>query len=529
MLIPALVQASLATLAAFALALGCVRQPRAPGHSAPAVTGPCPTAAGPLLTGITQIHAGGGVTCAVVQGDVACWGHGGEGRLGDGFEERRLVPVLARGIHDVARVERGLDATFAITRDGSVWVWGSNRMGDFGDGSPDFHIAWTPRRVDAWGHVRSIRSHIPTCALTLGGQVLCAGRPRFRSMGEDPTAPGVRAAPVPGLSGAIQVAAGGGFACALLRAGEVRCWGMGDYGQLGDGGSADRPTPVRATLVRGAVEIAAGTDTACARRADGTVQCWGKSLGGRDADDRPERWRAPVPIKGIQSAVQIAVGDHNACAVLKDGGVRCWGEASYSGELGDGTEDTSPDEARQVRCVEAATQVTVTDNHACALLRDGTAKCWGSGPYGAIGDGTKDDRKLAVSVLAAAPAAPPADRCPPGTAYKEGPGDDPRTEAGASWCERPDGVREGLYVGRWPSGGKLQEGQYVAGARHGRWADYFEHGELVSEGSYDHGVPVGVWKAYSLHHIFAFATCFDRGTRLWQITEERELTRRTCP
>jgi alpha-tubulin suppressor-like RCC1 family protein len=524
--VPLQIHRRLGAIVACAALLGCGPPSRPPPR---AVEVTCPSPAGPLLRGITALGAGGGKSCAVVNGGVACWGIGEGGRLGDGFEERRLRPVLVPGIRDIVEVIPGDDATFARARDGSVWVWGPNGRGDFGDGSPDYHIAWTPRRIAEWGRIKTLRSDIPTCAVSIGGEVLCAGRPRFRSMGEDPAAPGNRAARVPGIAGAIQVAAGGGFTCALLRGGEVRCWGMGDDGQLGDGGSEDRAAPVRASEVRGAVEIAAGTDTACARIGDGTVQCWGKSLGGRDSEQHAERWSSPVEIQGVEGALQIAVGLNHACAVVRDGTVRCWGEASYDGQLGDGTEDTTPDAARRVLCVEGAAQVAVGMNHACALLRDGTAKCWGSSRYGAIGDGTLEDRKIPVAVLDAVPPEPPADRCPAGTAYKEGPGEDPKNEGSASWCERPDGTREGLYVGRWPSGQKLQEGHYAAGARHGSWKQYYEHGAIVNEGAYEHGEPAGVWTAYSLRHRFAFATCFDRGKRIWQVSDEAEMKRRSCP
>jgi hypothetical protein len=214
---------------------------------------------------------------------------------------------------------------------------------------------------------------------------------------------------------------------------------------------------------------------------------------------------------------------------MGDGTVRCWGDASYDGQLGDGTADVRPTEAKPVRCVEGAIQITVGDNHSCALLRDGTAKCWGSHDYGALGNGETEMAKIPTFVAdAEKPGAPP-DRCEPGTVLRQGQGDDPKHEPMADWCEKPDGTRNGLYRGRWASGSRMREGQFVNGKKEGAWQEFYEHGELLSDDFYVGGQPNGIWVAYSLHRIFAFATCFDHGKRIWQVADEREANHRTCP
>ena len=141
----------------------------------------------------------------------------------------------------------------------------------------------------------------------------------------------------------------------------------------------------------------------------------------------------------------------------------------------------------------------------------------------------------AASGPAAAPAPPVAAapaRCPPGTTLTKGPAESEH-ESGAEWCARPDRTKHGRYVTFWEPGKKAAEGDYAAGKRVGKWTRYFRHGEVVSEERYRDGEPDGIWFAYSLRRIFAFATCFDRGRRVWQVSSgevsEEEARSRPCP
>jgi alpha-tubulin suppressor-like RCC1 family protein len=46
-----------------------------------------------------------------------------------------------------------------------------------------------------------------------------------------------------------------------------------------------------------------------------------------------------------------------------------------------------------------AVQISSGDNHTCALLADGTARCWGNNGVGQLGDGTTTNRTSPVAVF----------------------------------------------------------------------------------------------------------------------------------
>ena len=83
----------------------------------------------------------------------------------------------------------------------------------------------------------------------------------------------------------------------------------------------------------------------------------------------------PVAVSGLSNAVAIAAGDHHTCALLGDGTARCWGDNS-NGQLGDNT-TTDRHTPVTVSGLSNAVAIAAGDDHTCALLSDGTARCWG--------------------------------------------------------------------------------------------------------------------------------------------------------
>lgn len=125
-----------------------------------------------------------------------------------------------------------------------------------------------------------------------------------------------------------------------------------------------------------------------------------------DADARTDAGSAsdtsdsgpPMPF----SVVAIFTGPQNTCAVLADTDAKCWGASDF-GTLGSGSTKTIGDGPNEMGSALAplslgtgknAASVAPGWHHSCALLTDGTVKCWGTGALGALGYGDTADRGM---------------------------------------------------------------------------------------------------------------------------------------
>jgi alpha-tubulin suppressor-like RCC1 family protein len=95
-------------------------------------------------------------------------------------------------------------------------------------------------------------------------------------------------------------------------------------------------------------------------------------------------------------ARSIEVGMLHSCAVLENGTVRCWG-FNGDGRLGNGTEASSTIPV-SVAGITQARAVDASVVHSCALLEEGKVQCWGDNSMHELGNRTAIDSSIPVAV-----------------------------------------------------------------------------------------------------------------------------------
>jgi alpha-tubulin suppressor-like RCC1 family protein len=252
-----------------------------------------------------------------------------------------------------------------------------------------------------------------TCALSSEGAVHCWGDGRAGKLGllTSSVAQNVGDNESPASAGALDlggtaelIATGDEHACAILTTGEVRCWGAGSSGRLGYGNTdtvGDFEAPASAGSVQlggGAVHVSLGRAHSCAVLSDGVARCWGNNLmrqlgqaeGGSIGDNELP---TAVPVLDLgQAVLRVAAGANHNCALLADGSVRCWGR-NDAGQLGNATRNTNTILASAVPRVELGGDIVLLEagnDHTCALSSTHELRCWGDGSSGKLGYGNTE-------------------------------------------------------------------------------------------------------------------------------------------
>lgn len=228
-------------------------------------------------------------------------------------------------------------------------------------------------------------------------------------LGHDNDVPPYIAFPVPGLSDVVDVACGGYGGYALTADGRVHAWGVNARGGLGNTplaefeakaatrGSSLAPAPVPDLPNITAISASGYGYHAFALAKDGTVYAWGGNakyqlgigewpvINYKTRSAQPTNYMPyPVRIPDLTGVVALATGDEHALALLGDGTVRGWGFNRF-GQVGDGTV-TDRKTPVPVSGIKNAVAIAAGSRISGAVLADGTVMTWGftSGALGRV-------------------------------------------------------------------------------------------------------------------------------------------------
>lgn len=338
----------------------------------------------------SSIAAGQGHTCLInLAGQTLCWGHNTFGTLGGKMDPAELAegkPVhLASFDGKFTTISAGGYTTCAIDKQGTLFCWGRNDQGQLGDGT--LQDRSTPKEVAGLpGKVRAVSlGAAHACAALEDGRVFCWGQNLKGELGNGDRQNSTTPVLVKGLPVKISsLAAGTEFSCGLSAAGSVYCWGDPiATGQPAGEARSDQAVPELVPGLDSVQAISAGSYHICAIINGGTVRCWGN----HPPDPEPT---APLPISGITGPVQqVVAGADFSCTLSVSGSIQCWGN-NYYGQLGIPVDqgDQSEPVIPSFPDLKPAVSLAAGVGHVCALLEDGSLKCWGDGSSGQLGDGT---------------------------------------------------------------------------------------------------------------------------------------------
>ncbi len=200
----------------------------------------------------TSVAVGEHHSCALTtEDDLYCWGHNGQGQLGDGTWSSSATPVLVSGsITWKSVVPNGMAGhSCAISSSDELYCWGSNGEGQLGDGS--YSPANTPQLVQLQSSATSkvvdasVGSFGTSCAFLEDSSTYCWGFNARGNLGDGTWQHSTTPVSVslPEGSEVLEISSGREHSCALLASDQIMCWGIGNWGVIGNGKYDDAGHP----------------------------------------------------------------------------------------------------------------------------------------------------------------------------------------------------------------------------------------------------------------------------------------------
>ena len=196
------------------------------------------------------IDCGGHAMGAIkTDGTLWTWGYNGYGGLGDSTSTSRSSPVQIAGTNwKTLAVSVYLEtSTGAIKTDGSLWTWGRNNYGQLGDGTTTDRSS--PTQISGtWKQISTGFSYNSgyMSAIKTDGSLWSWGRNNFGQFGDGTGTSS--SSPVQTISGGNNwkmVSAGCEFTGAIKTDGTLWMWGKNYVGSLGDGTTGHKSSPVQ--------------------------------------------------------------------------------------------------------------------------------------------------------------------------------------------------------------------------------------------------------------------------------------------
>ena len=191
-----------------------------------------------------------------------------------------------------------------------------------------------------------------------------------------------------------QVSCGSSFSVAIKEDATLWGWGANDYGELGSSEYNQRRRPAQEdTNATNWKFVSAGGEHTCALKLDNTLVCFGNNDKGQLGDNTFESnktKRSHVINPNAQEWIDVRCGFNHTLALDSNHTLWGWGD-NYYGELGQG--DTTNRNKPQ-KILDNVSSFSAGSYFSLAVKRDGTIWAWGYNAFFQLGLGESDDQLI---------------------------------------------------------------------------------------------------------------------------------------
>jgi uncharacterized delta-60 repeat protein len=347
---------------------------------------------------IAKMAAGINISFAISSnGTLWAWGRNTNGQLGDGTTIDRNSPAQVGSDNDWASVAPGQTHVLGLKSDGTLWAWGLNAEGRLGIGvSDDWDPHTTPVQVGLdsdWVAMAVGQYH--SLGLKSNGTLWAWGYAINGALGDGTQTHKHSPVQIGRDSAWLSVAAGGGHSMGIKSDGTLWAWGH-HFPGLGDGSTLRRLFPVQIGSDTDWASVSGGFDHTIGLKTDGTLWAWGRNNDGQLGDGTTTDSLIPSQVGVDTDWVTVSAGmDHNL-GYKSDGTLWAWGD-NITGEIGDATGIDRLSPVQVIIYINPPqndsdwNSISAGAKHSFGLKKDGTLWAWGNNSSGQLGNGTMNN------------------------------------------------------------------------------------------------------------------------------------------
>lgn len=245
------------------------------------------------------------------------------------------------------KVDAGGNFTIGLKSDNTLWAWGTNYLGEFGNGT------------------------------TVGSAT--------------PIQIGIE-------SNWVSIATGQEYTLALKSNGTLWAWGNNAAGQLGDGTTTNRNTPIQIGTENDWQFISTKGFTSFAIKNNGTLWGWGQNtVSNLGLGFYSYYQNIPTQVGTDNDWKSIVAGSDHTIAIKNNNTLWGWG-SNLKGEMGNGTFLGNVLTPTQIGTENNWKTASTGHENTISLKFDGTLWAWGGNSHGELGDGTTTDKNIPIQI-----------------------------------------------------------------------------------------------------------------------------------
>ena len=329
-------------------------------------------------------------------GTLWAWGYNWVGQLGVGDYTDRNRPTQVGTEKDWVVIDAGVDHSVGLRADGSLWSWGWNWFGQLGTGEINVVTKSTPTQVGTdknWLSIAAGSGH--SLGIRVNHTLWAWGRNSEGQLGIGSTTDQNTPTQVGTDENWLSVAAGAIHSLGIRANHTLWSWGYNMQGELGVGDTTDRNTPTAVGAETDWLTVSAGEGHSLGIRANHSLWAWGNNeygqLGLVDVYDR----LSPVPVDA-SAWLSVTAGALHGLGIRSDHTLWAWG-CNSSGQLGLGntTDSYFPE---QVTTWDDWLTVDAGQHRTLGIRSDGSLWAWGYNMQGQLGTGDYRERNVPTLV-----------------------------------------------------------------------------------------------------------------------------------